>query len=295
MNYLTQLESESIYIIREVVSEMKNPVMLYSIGKDSSVMLHLAKKAFYPNPLPFSLLHVDTCWKFKEMIAFREKIVSQGIDVLVWKNQEAIDKGIDLMKCGSEIHTKLMKTEALKQALNFYKFDSAFGGARRDEEKSRAKERVFSFRNKFHQWDVKRQNPEIWNIYNTKINDGESMRIFPLSSWSEIDVWQYIKQEGIDVVPLYFSKMRNTVKRDNVYILLDDDRLELKDNEIPEYRNVRFRSLGCYPLSGGVISNADTVDKIIEELKITKYSERQVRLIDTDISNMEIKKQEGYF
>ena len=297
LSHIEKLESESIHIIREVVAEFDNPVMLYSIGKDSSVMLHLAQKAFYPNKIPFKLMHIDTTWKFKEMILFRnETVKTHNLDLLVYINQEGVRDKISPISHGSKIHTDIMKTQALKQALDKYKFDAAFGGARRDEEKSRAKERIFSFRDKNHRWDPKNQKPELWNLFNTKINKDESVRVFPLSNWTEIDVWQYIYQEKIPIVPLYFAKTRPIIKRDNMLIMMDDDRLELKQNEKIEQIKVRFRTLGCYPLTAAVESSASSVEEIIVELLETKYSERQGRLIDNDqIGSMEKKKQDGYF
>ena len=297
LSHIEKLESESIHIIREVVAEFENPVMLYSIGKDSSVMLHLAQKAFAPNKIPFKLMHIDTTWKFKEMILFRDEAVkTHNLDLLVYINQEGVRDKISPISHGSKIHTDIMKTQALKQALDKYKFDAAFGGARRDEEKSRAKERIFSFRDKNHRWDPKNQKPELWNLFNTKINKDESVRVFPLSNWTEIDVWQYIYQEKIPIVPLYFAKTRPIIKRDNMLIMIDDDRLELKQNEKIEQIKVRFRTLGCYPLTAAVESSASSVEEIIVELLETKYSERQGRLIDNDqIGSMERKKQEGYF
>ena len=297
LSHIEKLESESIHIIREVVAEFENPVMLYSIGKDSSVMLHLAQKAFYPNKIPFKLMHIDTTWKFKEMILFRDETTkNQNLDLLVHINEDGVRDKISPITHGSKIHTDIMKTEALKQALDKYQFDAAFGGARRDEEKSRAKERVFSFRDKNHRWDPKNQKPELWNLFNTKINKEESVRVFPLSNWTEIDVWQYIYQEKIPIVPLYFAKTRPIIKRDNMLIMVDDDRLELKQNEKVEQIKVRFRTLGCYPLTAAVESSASSVEEIIIELLETKYSERQGRLIDNDqIGSMEKKKQDGYF
>ena len=297
LSHIEKLESESIHIIREVVAEFENPVMLYSIGKDSSVMLHLAQKAFYPNKIPFKLMHIDTTWKFKEMILFRDETAkNQNLDLLVHINADGVRDKISPITHGSRIHTDIMKTEALKQALDKYQFDAAFGGARRDEEKSRAKERVFSFRDKNHRWDPKNQKPELWNLFNTKINKEESVRVFPLSNWTEIDVWQYIYQEKIPIVPLYFAKTRPIIKRDNMLIMVDDDRLELKQNEKVEQIKVRFRTLGCYPLTAAVESSASSVEEIIIELLETKYSERQGRLIDNDqIGSMEKKKQDGYF
>ena len=297
LSHIDKLESESIHIIREVASEFDNPVMLYSIGKDSSVMLHLAQKAFYPSKIPFKLMHIDTTWKFKEMINFRDDIAKKyNLDLLVHINQEGVRNNINPISSGSKIHTDIMKTQALKQALDKYKFDAAFGGARRDEEKSRAKERIFSFRDKNHRWDPKNQKPELWNLFNTKINKDESVRVFPLSNWTEIDVWQYIYQEKIELVPLYFAKTRPIVKRDNMLIMVDDHRLEIKQNEKIEQKKVRFRTLGCYPLTAAVESSATTVEEIIIELLESKFSERHGRLIDNDqIGSMEKKKQEGYF
>jgi sulfate adenylyltransferase subunit 2 len=297
LSHLEQLESHSIHIIREVASEFQNPVMMYSIGKDSSVMLHLAMKAFAPNKIPFKLLHVDTTWKFKEMISFRDQIITKyKLDLLVHTNQEGLKNNIGPISHGSKIHTDIMKTQALKQALNKYKFDAAFGGARRDEEKSRAKERIFSFRDAQHRWDPKKQRPELWRLYNTKIGLGENVRVFPLSNWTELDIWQYIYKENIPIVPLYLADKRPVVEREGMLILVDDDRLQVNDKEIVKEKLVRFRTLGCYPLTGAVESSASTVEKIILELLESKNSERQGRLIDKDqIGSMEIKKQEGYF
>ena len=297
LSHLEKLESQSIHIIREVASEFQNPVMMYSVGKDSSVMLHLAIKAFAPNKIPFKLLHIDTTWKFKEMISFRDQIINKyNLDLLVHTNLDGIKKNVGPISHGSKIHTDIMKTEALKQAFNKYKFDAAFGGARRDEEKSRSKERIFSFRDERHRWDPKNQRPELWNLFNTKIASGESVRVFPLSNWTEIDVWQYIYKEDIPIVPLYLAAKRPVIKRDGMLILVDDDRLKIKDKEIIEEKLVRFRTLGCYPLTGAVESSASTIEKIILELLESKNSERQGRLIDKDqIGSMEIKKQEGYF
>ena len=297
LSHIDKLESESIHIIREVVAEFDNPVMLYSIGKDSSVMLHLALKAFAPNNIPFKIMHIDTTWKFKEMILFRDQIAkTYKLDLIVHINQDGIRNKISPIKNGSKIHTDIMKTQALKQALDKYKFDAAFGGARRDEEKSRAKERIFSFRDKNHRWDPKNQKPELWNLFNTKINTDESVRVFPLSNWTELDIWQYIYQEKIPIVPLYLAKTRPIIKRDGMMIMVDDDRLEIKQNEKIEQKKVRFRTLGCYPLTAAMESSATNVEEIIIELLETKYSERQGRLIDSDqIGSMEIKKQEGYF
>ena len=297
LSHIDKLESESIHIIREVVAEFDNPVMLYSIGKDSSVMLHLALKAFAPNNIPFKIMHIDTTWKFKEMILFRDQIAkTYNLDLIVHINQDGIRNKISPIKNGSKIHTDIMKTQALKQALDKYKFDAAFGGARRDEEKSRAKERIFSFRDKNHRWDPKNQKPELWNLFNTKINTDESVRVFPLSNWTELDIWQYIYQEKIPIVPLYLAKTRPIIKRDGMMIMVDDDRLEIKQNEKIEQKKVRFRTLGCYPLTAAMESAATNVEEIIIELLETKYSERQGRLIDSDqIGSMEIKKQDGYF
>ena len=297
LSHIDKLESESIHIIREVVAEFDNPVMLYSIGKDSSVMLHLALKAFAPNNIPFKIMHIDTTWKFKEMILFRDQIAkTYNLDLIVHINQDGIRNKISPIKNGSKIHTDIMKTQALKQALDKYKFDAAFGGARRDEEKSRAKERIFSFRDKNHRWDPKNQKPELWNLFNTKINNDESVRVFPLSNWTELDIWQYIYQEKIPIVPLYLAKIRPIIKRDGLMIMVDDDRLEIKQNEKIEQKQVRFRTLGCYPLTAAIESSATNVEEIIIELLETKYSERQGRLIDSDqIGSMEIKKQDGYF
>jgi sulfate adenylyltransferase subunit 2 len=295
--HLARLEAESIGIMREVVAQFRNPVMLYSIGKDSSVMLHLACKAFFPARLPFPLLHIDTLWKFREMIAFRDETARRlGLELLVHTNEDGPRRGIDPITSGSALHTTVMKTEALKQALDRHGFDAAFGGARRDEEKSRAKERVFSLRDANHGWNPKRQRPELWHLYNTRLRDGESMRVFPLSNWTELDVWEYIRAEEIPVVPLYFAKMRPVVERDGAWIMVDDDRLPLRPGEHPELRCVRFRTLGCYPLTGGIESAAATLDDIVSELRASRRSERQGRLIDTDEdSAMERKKREGYF
>jgi sulfate adenylyltransferase subunit 2 len=297
LTHLKQLEAEAIHIIREVAAEFNNPVMLYSIGKDSAVMMHLALKAFYPGKPPFPLLHVDTTWKFHEMIAFRDKRVKDlGWNLIVHINQEGVAMGINPFVHGSEKHTDMMKTVALKQALDKYGFDAAFGGARRDEEKSRAKERVYSFRDKNHRWDPKNQRPELWNIYNGKINKGESIRVFPLSNWTELDVWQYIHLENIPIVPLYFARKHPVVQRDGVLIRVDDDRFQLRPGEKIEEKTVRFRTLGCYPLTGAVESSATTLPEIIQEMLLTRTSERQGRVIDHDSSgSMEKKKQEGYF
>jgi len=297
LTHLRQLEAESIHIIREVASEFENPVMLYSIGKDSAVMLHLARKAFYPGKPPFPLMHVDTTWKFKEMINFRDQMAEEaGMDLIVHINQEGVDMNISPFTHGSKKHTDIMKTQGLKQALDKYKFDAAFGGARRDEEKSRAKERVFSFRDKNHRWDPKNQRPELWNTFNTKIDQGESIRVFPLSNWTELDIWQYIYLESIKIVPLYLAAKRPVVKRDGIEIMVDDERMPLEEGEVPEMKMVRFRTLGCYPLTGAVESEAQTLPEIIQEMLLTKTSERQGRVIDHDgAGSMEQKKMEGYF
>ncbi|MGB0496195.1 MAG: sulfate adenylyltransferase subunit CysD [Kangiellaceae bacterium] len=297
INHLSQLESESIEIFREVAAEFDNPVMLYSIGKDSSVLLHLARKAFYPGKIPFPLLHVDTNWKFKEMIAFRDKMAKDhGFELLVHKNPEGLDMGISPFVHGSAKHTDIMKTQGLKQALDHYKFDAAFGGARRDEEKSRAKERVYSFRDAGHRWDPKNQRPELWSIYNGKVDKGESIRVFPLSNWTELDIWQYIYQENIEIPSLYLSEKRPVVERDGVLVMVDDDRMPLEEGEKPEMKSVRFRTLGCYPLTGAVESEASTLPEVIQEMLLTKTSERQGRMIDSDSTgSMEKKKMEGYF
>jgi len=297
MTHLRQLEAESIHIIREVAAEFENPVMLYSIGKDSSVMLRLALKAFYPAKLPFPLMHIDTTWKFKEMIEFRDRTAREhGFDLLVYTNQEGVAQGISPFTHGSALHTDIMKTEGLKQGLDKYKFDAAFGGARRDEEKSRAKERIFSFRSGTHRWDPKNQRPELWNLYNARVKPGESIRAFPISNWTELDVWQYIYLENIPIVPLYYSKVRPVVERDGMLILMDDDRIKLAPDEEVQMKSVRFRTLGCYPLTGAVESEAATLPEIIQEMLLTRTSERQGRLIDHDSAgSMEKKKQEGYF
>jgi len=297
LTHLKQLEAESIHIIREVAAEFERPVMLYSIGKDSAVMLHLAMKAFYPGKPPFPLMHVDTTWKFREMIAFRDRHTRElGLELIVYVNEEGIRAGIGPFTHGSKKHTDVMKTEGLKQALDKYKFDAAFGGARRDEEKSRAKERVYSFRDQNHRWDPKNQRPELWNVFNGKINKGESIRVFPLSNWTELDIWQYIYLEGIPIVPLYFAKERPVVERDGMLILVDDERMPLSPGETPQMLKVRFRTLGCYPLTGAVESDATTLPEIIQEMLLTKTSERQGRLIDHDqAGSMEEKKKEGYF
>ena len=297
LSNLKRLEAESIHIIREVAAEFSNPVMLYSIGKDSGVMLHLAMKAFYPSKPPFPLLHVDTTWKFRDMIAFRDETAARlGMDLIVHTNPEGLEKGIGPFSHGSSVHTHIMKTEALKQALDKYGFDAAFGGARRDEEKSRAKERVFSFRNSAHGWDPKNQRPELWSLYNARVAKGESIRAFPLSNWTELDIWQYILTEDIPMVPLYFAAKRPVVNRDGMLIMVDDERMKLEPGEVVEERMVRFRTLGCYPLTGAIESDADTLPAIVREMLIARTSERQGRLIDKDESaSMEKKKREGYF
>ncbi|UTD55526.1 sulfate adenylyltransferase subunit CysD [Halomonas sp. MS1] len=297
LTHLQRLEAESIQIMREVVAEAENPVMLYSVGKDSAVMLHLARKAFAPGPPPFPLLHVDTRWKFRAMYEFRDKMAEEiGMDLLVHINPEGIEKDINPFTHGSAIHTDVMKTEGLKQALDKYGFDAAFGGARRDEEKSRAKERVFSFRSAQHRWDPKNQRPELWKLYNTRKNPKESIRVFPISNWTELDIWQYIHLQNIPIVPLYYSAERPVVERDGALIMVDDERMPLEPGEVPMMRKVRFRTLGCYPLTGAVESEADTLPAIIQEMLLTKTSERQGRVIDHDsAASMEKKKQEGYF
>ena len=297
LNHLQQLEAESIHIIREVAAEFERPVMLYSIGKDSSVMLHLAMKAFHPGKLPFPLLHVDTTWKFKDMIRFRDETAKRlGLELIVHVNQEGVRAGMNPFDHGSKKYTDVMKTESLKQALSKYQFDAAFGGARRDEEKSRAKERVYSFRDRNHRWDPKNQRPELWNLYNGRINKGESIRVFPLSNWTELDVWQYVYLENIPVVPLYFAKPRPVVDRDGALIMVDDERMRLHPGEQPRMEKVRFRTLGCYPLSGAVRSEATTLPEVIQEMLLTRTSERQGRMIDHDqAGSMEEKKREGYF
>ena len=296
-SHLQQLEAESIHIIREVAASFENPVMLYSIGKDSSVMLRLAEKAFHPGRIPFPLMHIDTTFKFREMIDFRAHMAKEAdFDLLVWTNQDGVRDNVNPFDYGSNKYTQIMKTVGLKQALDHYGFDAAFGGARRDEEKSRAKERIFSFRDNFHQWDPKNQRPELWNIYNTKVNKGESIRVFPLSNWTELDGWLYILMEKIPVVPLYFAKNRPIVERNGALIMVDDNRLPLEDGEKPEMRRVRFRTLGCYPLTGAVESDADTLPKIVHEMFLATTSERQGRIIDYDeAGSMEEKKKEGYF
>ena len=295
--HLRRLEAESIEIMRDVVAEFKKPVMLYSIGKDSSVMLHLAVKAFYPAKLPFPLMHVDTAWKFREMISFRDETLRRlGADLIAHVNKEGLERGINPIDSGSALHTQVMKTDALKQALDLYGFDAAFGGARRDEEKSRAKERIFSFRSPGHVWDPRNQRPELWNLFNTRIRQGETMRVFAMSNWTELDIWEYIMLEKIPVVPLYFAKRRPVVRRNGALIMVDDHRLPLLPDEEPEPKMIRFRTLGCYPLSGAIESNATTIEDIVEEMRVAKLSERQGRLIDTDeAASREKKKREGYF
>ncbi len=297
LSHLDKLEAESIHIFREVAAEFQNPVMLYSIGKDSSVLLHLLRKAFYPAKPPISLLHVDTTWKFREMYAFRDGIAEQyGVDLKVHINPDGIRDGVSPITHGSAVHTDIMKTQGLKQALDAGAYDAAIGGARRDEEKSRAKERIFSFRNAQHRWDPKNQRPELWSLYNTRIQKGESVRVFPISNWTELDVWLYIYRENIPVVPLYFAKERPVVERDGALIMVDDDRLPLLPDETPMLKKVRFRTLGCYPLSGGFESEADSLEATIQEMLVARTSERQGRLIDSDVgASMEKKKQEGYF
>ena len=297
LSHLDRLEAESLHILREVAAQFRNPVMLYSIGKDSTVLLHLLRKAFAPAPPPIPLLHVDTTWKFREMIAFRNRVAREaGLDLRVHVNQDGVRDGIGPFTHGATVHTDVMKTQALRQALDAGQFDAAIGGARRDEEKSRAKERVFSFRNAAHRWDPKRQRPELWNLYNTRIHPGESVRVFPLSNWTELDVWLYIYREQIEVVPLYFAKERPVVERDGGLLMVDDDRMPLLPGESPTLRKVRFRTLGCYPLTGAIESDADTLDKVIAEMLVARSSERQGRLIDHDpTASMEKKKQEGYF
>lgn len=297
LTHLKQLEAESIYILREVAAEFEKPVMLYSIGKDSAVMLHLALKAFYPGKLPFPLLHIDTTWKFREMIQFRDEQAKRlGLDLLVYINQEGLRQGVNPFSHGSRVHTDVMKTQALKQALEFYGFDAAFGGARRDEERSRAKERVYSFRDRNHRWDPKNQRPELWNLYNGRVHKGESIRVFPLSNWTELDIWQYIYLEAIPIVPLYLAAQRPVVERDGTLIMVDDERMPLGPEEQPTQEWVRFRTLGCYPLTGAVRSRAATLPEIIQEMLLTRHSERQGRLIDHDaVGSMEEKKRQGYF
>jgi sulfate adenylyltransferase subunit 2 len=297
LTHLRQLEAESIHIIREVAAEFERPVMLYSIGKDSSVLVRLAIKAFHPAKLPFPLMHIDTTWKFKDMIAFRDEFCADnGLTLIVHTNQAGVEQGINPFDHGSKKYTDVMKTQALVEALQQHGFDAAFGGARRDEEKSRAKERVYSFRDKFQQWDPKNQRPELWNLYNAKHNKGESIRVFPLSNWTELDVWQYVYLEKIPIVPLYLAKQRPVVEREGALIMVDDERMRLLPGEVPQQRKVRFRTLGCYPLSGAIESDADTLPKVIQEMLLTRYSERQGRLIDFDEdASMEQKKREGYF
>ena len=298
LTHLKELEAESIHIIREVAAEFQNPVMLYSIGKDSSVMLMLALKAFHPGKPPFPLMHVDTTWKFREMIAFRDRMAAwSGMDLIVYTNQEGVEEGINPFTHGSRVHTDVMKTQALKKAMDAYRFDAAFGGARRDEEKSRAKERVYSFRDRHHRWDPKGQRPELWQLYNGRVRKGESMRIFPLSNWTELDVWQYIYLEDIPIVPLYYAAERPVVDRDGALIMVDDERMPLEPGEQPRHEKVRFRTLGCYPLTGAIRSDADTLPGIIQEMLLTRTSERQGRVIDHDTGggSMEEKKREGYF
>ena len=297
LTHLDRLEAESIHIFREVAAEFQHPVMLYSIGKDSSVLLHLLRKAFYPAKPPIPLLHVDTTWKFREMIAFRDSLPARyGIDVKVHINPDGVRQGISPITHGATVHTDVMKTQALKQALDLYRFDAAIGGARRDEEKSRAKERVFSFRSSGHRWDPKNQRPELWDIYNTRVHQGESVRVFPLSNWTELDIWLYIYRERIEVLPLYFAAERRVVERDGALILVDDERLPLAPGEAPQLRSVRFRTLGCYPLTGAIESSATTLEAVIAEMLVSRTSERQGRVIDQDpTASMEKKKQEGYF
>ena len=297
LTHLQRLEAESIHILREVVAECERPVMLYSIGKDSACMLHLAQKAFFPGKPPFPLLHVDTTWKFRDMYALRERAARQaGMELIVHRNPDALARGINPFDHGSARHTDLWKTEGLKQALDLHRFDAAFGGARRDEEKSRAKERIFSFRDARHQWDPRQQRPELWHLYNARKAPGETLRVFPLSNWTELDVWRYIRQEGIEVVPLYFAALRPVVQRHGTWIMVDDERFRLQPGELPQLREVRFRTLGCYPLSGAIESDARTLDEVIAEMKASTVSERQGRLIDQDgTASMERKKQEGYF
>ncbi|MCL1044153.1 sulfate adenylyltransferase subunit CysD [Shewanella electrodiphila] len=297
LSHLKELEAESIQIMREVAAEFDNPVMLYSVGKDSSVLLHLARKAFYPGKIPFPLMHVDTNWKFKEMIAFRDQMAEKyEFDLIVHKNPRGIEMGCSPFVHGSAKHTDIMKTEGLKQALDMHGFDAAFGGARRDEEKSRAKERVYSFRDSKHRWDPKNQRPELWNIYNGKVDKGESIRVFPLSNWTELDIWQYIYLEGIEIPSLYLAAERPVLERDGTLIMVDDDRMELEEGEVIEHKMVRFRTLGCYPLTGAVESEAQTLPEIIQEMLLCTTSERQGRVIDNDSSgSMEKKKMEGYF
>lgn len=297
MTHLDRLEAEAVHIMREAVAQSENPVMLYSVGKDSAVMLHLARKAFYPSPLPFPLLHVDTTWKFRAMYELRDSVAAaDDLDLIVYRNPECVEKRINPFEHGSAVHTNMWKTEGLKQALDHYKFDAAFGGARRDEESSRAKERIFSIRSASHRWDPKAQRPELWRMYNVRKSPGESLRVFPLSNWTELDVWEYIRQERIPIVPLYFADERPVVERDGTLIMVDDDRMPLLPGETPQFKSVRFRTLGCYPLTGAVESNAASLTEIISEMLLTTTSERQGRVIDRDSSgSMEKKKQEGYF
>jgi len=297
MTHLELLEAESIHILREVVAEAENPVMLYSLGKDSAVMLHLARKAFYPSIPPFPLMHIDTTWKFRAMYEFRDRVASENnMELITHVNQDGVDQGVNPFTHGSALHTDIMKTEGLKQALDKHRFDIAFGGARRDEEKSRAKERVFSFRSAQHRWEPKSQRPELWDLYNARKRQGESIRVFPISNWTELDIWQYIQKEDIPIVPLYFAAERPVVERDGMLIMVDDDRMPLHNGEVPQMRHVRFRTLGCYPLTGAVESHADSLTDIIQEMLLTKTSERQGRMIDHDAAaSMEKKKQEGYF
>jgi sulfate adenylyltransferase subunit 2 len=297
LTHLDRLEAESIEIFREVVAECERPVLLYSIGKDSAALLHVARKAFFPAPLPFPLLHVDTGWKFRAMYAHRDEIAAlPGVRLLVYRNEEGVARGINPITHGSAVHTDVMKTQALRQALDLHRFDAAFGGARRDEERSRAKERVLSFRTVQHRWDPRNQRPELWHAYNARKRPGESLRVFPLSNWTELDVWEYLARENLPVVPLYFAASRPVVERDGTLLMVDDDRLPLRPGEVPELRSVRFRTLGCYPLTGAIESDADSLAAIIEELRSSRYSERQGRVIDRDGgSSMELKKQEGYF
>lgn len=297
LTHLDRLEAESIEIFREVVAECERPVLLYSIGKDSAALLHVARKAFFPAPLPFPLLHVDTGWKFRAMYAHRDEIAAlPGVRLLVHRNEEGVARGINPITHGSAVHTDVMKTQALRQALDLHRFDAAFGGARRDEERSRAKERVLSFRTVQHRWDPRNQRPELWHAYNARKRPGESLRVFPLSNWTELDVWEYLARENLPVVPLYFAASRPVVERDGTLLMVDDDRLPLRPGEVPELRSVRFRTLGCYPLTGAIESDADSLAAIIEELRSSRYSERQGRVIDRDGgSSMELKKQEGYF
>ena len=297
LSHLDRLEAESIEIFREVVAECERPVLLYSIGKDSAALLHVARKAFFPAPLPFPLLHIDTGWKFRAMYAHRDEIAAlPGVRLLVHRNEEGVARGINPITHGSAVHTDVMKTQALRQALDLHRFDAAFGGARRDEERSRAKERVLSFRTAQHRWDPRNQRPELWHAYNARKRPGESLRVFPLSNWTELDVWEYLARENLPVVPLYFAAPRPVVERDGTLLMVDDDRLPLRAGEVPALRRVRFRTLGCYPLTGAIDSDADSLAAIIEELRTSRYSERQGRVIDRDGgSSMELKKQEGYF